>query len=142
MGQLEPNLEAERLHLYYSGVTVAWYSLYLAMTGGKNWGEVVEPLNELGWPYVMIFLFFISFTFFGMLNIVTAIFVDSAMVSQQYYKDLLIQESMLKKQLYHQHLREVFKEIDQDSSGYITGDEMEFFLEDEKLNQYLQSIDI
>merc|ERR1712151_446469 len=50
--------------------------------------------------------------------------------------------STLKKQLYLQHLREVFKQIDQDDSGCINGDEMEFFLEDPALNQYLESVDI
>merc|ERR1712039_974585 len=37
---------------------------------------------------------------------------------------------------------EVFKEIDRDNSGYINGDEMEFFLSDDNLNMYLEAIDV
>lgn len=136
---------AEDLYLYkelWLGVPQSLFSLYLAMTGGRNWGEVVNPLMEVGWAYTALFIVFISLTFFGVLNVVTAIFVDSALQSQQYYKDLLIQESMLRKQLYTQHLRHVFEQIDQDASGCINVDEMEYFLTDPNLNLYLQSIDI
>merc|ERR1712039_344606 len=37
---------------------------------------------------------------------------------------------------------EVFKEIDRDNSGYMGGDEMEFFLSDDSLNMYLEAIDV
>mmetsp|Transcript_79637 Transcript_79637/g.179636 ORF Transcript_79637/g.179636 Transcript_79637/m.179636 type:complete len:189 (-) Transcript_79637:41-607(-) len=112
------------------------------MTGGKSWGDLTPPLFECGSMYIMLFILFISATYFGVLNIVTAIFVDSAMQSQQHHKDLLIQENVLRKELYSQHLREVFKEIDKDASGCINGDEMEFFLADPSLNLYLESIDV
>merc|ERR1719456_1672778 len=112
------------------------------MTGGRNWGEVIDPLFDVSAAYALLFLAFISITFFGVLNIVTAIFVDSALQSQQHHKDLLIQENVIKKQLYRQHLEDVFKEIDQDGSGSIMYDEVEFFLSDPDLNLYLESIDI
>lgn len=44
--------------------------------------------------------------------------------------------------MYNQHLRDVFNQIDQDGSGFINGDEMEYFLADPSLNTYLESIDI
>jgi len=126
----------------YQSVPSGLYSLYMAMTGGQSWGELCEPLGLIHGAYLLLFLGFISLTYFGVLNVVTAIFVDSAMQSQQHYKELLIQESVLRKELYSQHLREVFREIDQDNSGCINGDEMEFFLADPALNLYLESIDI
>merc|ERR1719221_1260996 len=126
----------------YGSLGLALYSLYMAMTGGRSWGELMDPLVEVGWFYVLLFLMFISLTFFGVLNIVTAIFVDSAMQSQQHYKDLLIQENLMKKEVYTQHLRDVFQQIDADCSGYINGDEMEFCLAEPCLNLYLESIDI
>jgi Ca2+-binding EF-hand superfamily protein len=76
------------------------------------------------------------------LNIVTAIFVDTAMQSQQHYKELLIQENVAKKTMYTSHLREVFRKIDHDASGFVTQEEVEYFLMDPTLNLYLESIDI
>jgi len=112
------------------------------MTGGKNWGEVVRPLFEISSVYGALFLVFISMCYFGLLNVVTAIFVDSAMQSQQHYKDLMIQENALKKEVYSEHLKELFHKIDIDGSGCINGDEMEFVLSDQNLFEYLDSMDI
>merc|ERR1711972_676074 len=85
---------------------------------------------------------FISLTVFGVLNVVTSVFVESAMQSSQHHKDLLIQENMLCKNIYMQHLREVFSQIDIDGSGEVSVEEMEFFLTDPKLKVYLESMDI
>merc|ERR1712032_101169 len=132
----------ETLQDHYGSMGSCLYSLYLAMTGGRAWGEVMGPVSEIGSMYSFLFLLFISLSYFGVLNVVTAIFVDSAMQSQQHHKDLLIQENLAKKEVYHQHLVEVFKAIDRDNSGHINGDEMEFFLSDDSLNMYLEAIDV
>jgi len=134
--------DEQELFLLYSSLGRSLYSLFMAMTGGRSWGELLEPLMDISEMYTALFVLFVSLTFFGVLNIVAAIFVDSAMQSQQHYKDLLIQENLLKKEVYSQHLREVFHAIDRDRSGVINGDEMEFFLSDPSLNLYLESIDI
>lgn len=126
----------------YSSLGRSLYSLFMAMTGGRSWGELLRPLMYVNGIYTVLFVLFISLTYFGVLNVVAAIFVESAMQSQQHYKDLLIQENVMRKEVYSQHLREVFHEIDRDGSGYINGDEMEFFLADPSLNLYLESIDI
>jgi len=126
----------------YGTVPCALYSLFLAMSGGEDWGVFVRPLRKTSWVYTCIFIFFISFTFFGVLNIVTAVFVDSAMQSQQHEKDLLIQEKEFQKKLYLQHIKKVFREIDTNGTGDINADEMEFFLTDEGLKQYLESVDV
>jgi len=137
-----PEAMMQELHIGYSSLGRSLYSLFQSMTGGRSWGELMQPLMYISSMYTVLFVLFVSLTFFGVLNVVAAIFVDSAMQSQQHYKDLLIQENVMKKEVYSQHLREVFHEIDRDGSGHINGDEMEFFLADPSLNLYLESIDI
>eukprot|EP00927_Polykrikos_kofoidii_P071473 TRINITY_DN67734_c0_g1_i1.p1 TRINITY_DN67734_c0_g1~~TRINITY_DN67734_c0_g1_i1.p1 ORF type:complete len:776 (-),score=136.44 TRINITY_DN67734_c0_g1_i1:106-2433(-) len=127
---------------YYSSLFASLYTLYKAMAGGQSWGEVLDPLRELSPFYASVFVAYITITFFGVLNVVAAIFVDSALQSQQHYKDLLIQDKQSKKALYSDHLRTVFESIDADGSGRVTGAEMEYFLGDSDLRMYLESIDI
>jgi len=138
---LEPWYASE-LRANYDSVLRSIYSLFISMMQGRSWYELLRPLMQVSGIYTCLFLAFISISLFGVLNIVTAIFVDSALQSQQHHKDLLIQENVIKKQLYRQHLEDVFKEIDQDGSGSIMYDEVEFFLSDPDLNLYLESIDI
>lgn len=134
--------ETFELREMYGTMPAALYSLYKTFTGGQSWGELLAPLSSMGWIYVCFFMGFITLTFFGVLNVVAAIFVESALQSQQHHKDLLTQDRLLKKQMYTEHLKEVFHAIDQDRSGFINADEMEFFLGDPELNLYLESIDI
>merc|ERR550525_458152 len=114
----------------------------MAISSGRDWHELIAPMEHLDWPFPGLFVMFIAVTVFGIMNVLTSVFVESALQSVQHYKDLLIQESMKAKKMYVDHLREVFKEIDTDDSGSITLAEMEQFLADPSLMLYLESMDI
>lgn len=135
-----PYLQIIKTH--YNNVPNAILSMFLSMTGGSNWGDMYFPIAEFSTLYAFLFLFYIGLVFFGVLNIVTAVFVDSAMQSQAHYKDLMIQDTIDHKKMYTTHLKEVFNEIDADQSGFVNQDEVEYFLTDEGLKMHLDSIGI
>lgn len=126
----------------YGSLASSFYSLFQAISNGRDWRELVQPLDELHWAFKGLFLTFVSVTTFGVMNVVTSVFVESALLSVQHYKDLLIQESLKTKSMYMDHLLDVFQEIDVDGSGTISMNEMEEFLDDPKLQMYLESMDI
>merc|ERR1719189_483578 len=101
--------------------------MYLAMSGGKNWGLVIQPLFQLSppWPFVGLFIMFISMTLFGVLNILTSVFVESAIQSTANQRDLLVQEKQRRKENYVRHIKEIFQHIDADGSGEISLPEVE-----------------
>jgi len=132
-----------RLVEMYGSIPKSFRSLFMGISSGRDWYELIDPLTEhLHWVFPGLFVMFISVTVFGIMNVLTSVFVESALQSVQHYKDLLIQESMKAKKMYVDHLREVFKEIDTDDSGSITLAEMEQFLGDASLMLYLESMDI
>ena len=66
--------------MYYSAV-----SLFSAITGGNDWmsyGENLIRLDEASHIYFLLFIFYIGFCLVGMLNVVTGIFVDSAVCTR------------------------------------------------------------
>mmetsp|Transcript_14437 Transcript_14437/g.32853 ORF Transcript_14437/g.32853 Transcript_14437/m.32853 type:complete len:268 (+) Transcript_14437:1-804(+) len=127
---------------YFSTLVRSVYTLFMSITGGVSWGDVLTPFWSYGHAYILIFIVFVSVTIFGLLNVVTAIFVDSAMQSQQHDKDLMIQEKMDKKDRVCQHLKDLFRSIDADGSGYINIEEMDRVLADPNLNIYMESMEI
>lgn len=132
-----------RLLELWGSIPLALKSLFMAISGGRDWYELMEPLTDhLHWAFASLFIVFIAVTIFGIMNVLTSVFVESALQSVQHYKDLLIQESMKSKKMYVDHLREVFNAIDTDKSGSITMSEMEQFLIDPSLCMYLESMDI
>mmetsp|Transcript_102750 Transcript_102750/g.297040 ORF Transcript_102750/g.297040 Transcript_102750/m.297040 type:complete len:253 (+) Transcript_102750:3-761(+) len=120
----------------------SFYSLYLAMSQGRAWGDLLAPIMDVGDFFVFVFFLFITVTTFGVLNIVTAVFVESAMRTAQHYRELLVQEKMRDWENVVRHMREVFHQIDEDGSGTISMGEMEYFLGDPDLRMYVEALDI
>merc|ERR1719313_2300518 len=48
---------------------------------GVSWGLVADPLMRINWTTFALFLIYITAALFGVMNVVTAIFVESAMNS-------------------------------------------------------------
>lgn len=126
----------------FGTLTKSAYTLFMAISSGRDWWECIQALAPLHEIFSVLFLLFVAVTLFGVMNVVTGVFVESALQSVQHYKELLIQESMKSKAMYMDHLQDVFLEIDIDNSGSITLEEMDDFLRDPILMQYLESMDI
>mmetsp|Transcript_116997 Transcript_116997/g.331082 ORF Transcript_116997/g.331082 Transcript_116997/m.331082 type:complete len:696 (+) Transcript_116997:84-2171(+) len=68
----------EAINTYWSSVPQATITLYLAVTGGSDWEPLSTPVREAGEIYYMLFLFYIAFTAFAVLNVLTGMYVDTA----------------------------------------------------------------
>merc|ERR1712012_860953 len=78
----------------------------------------------------------------GETNELTSVFVERAIKSSRHYRELIVQEKQTLKEIAAMHMRQVFKHMDQDSSGEITEDEMEFFLTEPSLKSYVEALGI
>lgn len=47
-------------------------SLFMSISGGVSWENVISPLKKISTAWVVVYLFYISFTYFAVLNVVTA----------------------------------------------------------------------
>eukprot|EP00747_Dinoflagellata_sp_TGD_P084127 gnl/TRDRNA2_/TRDRNA2_162392_c0_seq2.p1 gnl/TRDRNA2_/TRDRNA2_162392_c0~~gnl/TRDRNA2_/TRDRNA2_162392_c0_seq2.p1 ORF type:complete len:249 (-),score=65.01 gnl/TRDRNA2_/TRDRNA2_162392_c0_seq2:71-817(-) len=72
--------EKEDLRDTWGSVSGAMITLYMAITGGNDWADLAEPLKHAGLHYYGLFLFYIAFLTFAVLNVLTGIFVDAAML--------------------------------------------------------------
>lgn len=86
-------------------------SLYESMCGGISWGELYDALGELPAIFSFIFIIFISLAIFAVVNVVTGVFLESALQVSQQDKDALIQEEMRQKEAYAKHVQTIFEEI-------------------------------
>merc|ERR1712048_752417 len=121
---------------------MAIYSCYLSVSGGQSWYYVVKPLSDYSTVFTLCFISFIALTIFGVLNAITSIFVESSLMSAQHYKDLIILDKAHEKELALNHIRAVFRQIDEDGSGEISCEELEYFLSHESLRRYMEALNI
>merc|ERR1719160_1808783 len=66
------------LRTHWSSLWKCFCSLYYAMTGGYDWKVLADEILALGEVYYYIFLFFIVFMVFGMMNIILGMFCEAA----------------------------------------------------------------
>eukprot|EP00930_Biecheleria_cincta_P097269 TRINITY_DN88994_c0_g1_i1.p1 TRINITY_DN88994_c0_g1~~TRINITY_DN88994_c0_g1_i1.p1 ORF type:complete len:598 (-),score=108.91 TRINITY_DN88994_c0_g1_i1:58-1779(-) len=70
----------EQLLEYYGTLDQAMVSLYMIISEGIHWSELMEPLAKHISPSIKyLFVVFVGFQLFAMMNIITACFVDNAM---------------------------------------------------------------
>lgn len=135
---------AESVRQSWGSLWISAYTLFKAVTGGVSWQEVSTPLGIVHPFMEAIFLIYISFTYFAVLNVVTGVFCQSAMESANHDKDMVVQAQMANKQKYKKQLEEIFQSMDQDDTGLLTFTMFEDALlnEDNQLRHYLDGMGI
>jgi len=127
---------------FWGTVPRSMFTLFKSLSGGVSWDEVVTPLAEAGWFYVALFVIFIVFTFFAVLNVITGVFCQTAIESAYVDKELMTMHMLANKKKYMEAFTQLFKEIDADHSGVMNLEEFEEYMTNEKCRAYLHSVDI
>jgi len=74
--------------------------------------------------YTAAILTYIALVIFGVSNLVTSVFVESAIMSAKHYRELIVQEKQHAKEIAAMHMKEVFRQVDVDRSGDISVPEL------------------
>mmetsp|Transcript_137050 Transcript_137050/g.242239 ORF Transcript_137050/g.242239 Transcript_137050/m.242239 type:complete len:596 (-) Transcript_137050:47-1834(-) len=130
------------LSLRYGDLPSTLYTLFLCLSNGISWDYAYEPLSLMGLGYGYCFLAYIVISLFGVLNVVTSIFVESVIRSAQHHKDVIVQDKEKEKYIAVRHMQEVFRQVDFDGSGHVTSEELEHFLGAPDLRRYMEALDV
>jgi len=127
---------------YFGSLPRSWLTAFMSIANGLSWHTAFDAMSVLHWHYRALFLVYIVIVQVGVLNVVTSVFVESALLSAQRYKHLIIQAKESERQIAMRHLHQVFQYVDVDKSGEISSGEMERFWDDPNLRQYISALDI
>ncbi|CAJ1385656.1 unnamed protein product, partial [Effrenium voratum] len=128
--------------IYFGNLWLAMLSLFMSIAGGVSWEQVLVPLQAISWIWVMVFLFYISFTYFAVLNVVTGVFCQSAIDSAQSDHDAVLQSILANKQAHIEKIRYLFNEIDAEDTGVITYQMFQNKVGTKEVQTYFESIDL
>merc|ERR1719316_978019 len=99
----------------FGSVLLSTYSLYKAMSGGADWGDVAQPLEDrISVLFAPFFCIYIAFAVFAVLNVVTGVFVNEAMVMASRDQELVIQEQLSQEGNEIDDFTRMFEEADTD----------------------------
>eukprot|EP00927_Polykrikos_kofoidii_P049185 TRINITY_DN43294_c0_g1_i1.p1 TRINITY_DN43294_c0_g1~~TRINITY_DN43294_c0_g1_i1.p1 ORF type:complete len:841 (+),score=116.82 TRINITY_DN43294_c0_g1_i1:103-2523(+) len=121
------------LRTYFGSLTRGILSLWQAMSGGLDWDTLASPLfDEISWMTGMAFCCFIAFALLALMNVVTGVFVQTALQSARDEEDSFMTSQILN----------LFKITDKERDTRITMDEIEESIEDPKAEKEWKSIGV
>jgi len=125
----------------FSTMVGSMYVLLSFVLGGSDWLDYAVGLGSIHWGYKICLCCYVIFTQLALLNVVTAIFVDSSMNAALSDKQMLIQEEMIQEGVNKAELEKLFKEASE-QSGTLTTKQLGEYLEDEQVKTYLKFLEI
>lgn len=118
------------------------YALYKAITGGDDWSAFADPLFQISPMLGVIFLLYIAFAVFAVLNVVTGVFVDNAIKANQSDADVIILEQTEARKKHIEAVKSVFFKADTDESGHLDLDEFKFHIDNPYVQAYFRQLDL
>lgn len=127
---------------YFGNLGESMLSLFMSIAGGVSWEEVIRPLQEISTMWVMAYLFYIAFTYFAVLNVVTGVFCQSAIESAQNDHAMVVQALMDNKAAHIQKLRGLFHQMNGEDSdrGVITLGMFEEKIKTPAVREYFEAL--
>jgi len=118
------------------------HSLFMSITGGINWGVVVDPVSDVGSVWVFLFYCYICFTYFAVLNVVTGVFCQTAIASAAQDASAVLMAQQAAKADFVKRLTDLFALIDEDNLGKITLGSFQQSLSNEAVQGFFASMDL
>jgi len=141
-GDLRNEATTKLHHFFGQSLSFSGYVLYQCMSGGISWGEVSDALMEIHWANSLLICFYIFFTVFAVLNIITGIFVDTALNLAMAEREEMIQEAIYDENSAFAQMQKFFLQTDRDKSGTISFSELEVQLHDQRVRAQLRSLGV
>mmetsp|Transcript_111178 Transcript_111178/g.254972 ORF Transcript_111178/g.254972 Transcript_111178/m.254972 type:complete len:438 (+) Transcript_111178:355-1668(+) len=127
----------------FGSVPLSMFTLFQIMTLDDWAGGIARPMMDISLATVFVFLIYIAFTTFSLLNIVTGVFVDSTSHASKRDEEEMMRCQMAERDSFMADLRSFFETADTDGNGFITYDEFETVLSSsEDVRSHLEQLNI
>lgn len=115
-------------------------TMYASILDGISWLDIAVAFEHISWFWCLLFICYVSFCAFAVLNVVTGVFCQSAIESAQRDHDMVVQSMMRDKEFYLEGLQKLFKAIDDDSNGAVTIKEFEAHFNDAAVRNLFEAL--
>lgn len=116
-------------------------TLFRAVSG-SDWGALAAPLNKLGPLFGVVWALYIGFMVFGVLNILTGIFVEESIKAAESDCSIAVQDQLEKEEELLTIVSTVFMALDSDGSDELSRAEFDRLLDNDRIMAHLSSIGI
>lgn len=137
-----PDCPAE-LSRFWSSIRQSMLTLFFSITSGISWSEAMNPLEDVSMLAVGTMLVYITLSVFTILNVVTGVFVNTAIERASADKEIASLKALQKRNEQMEALQSVFEEMNQErGSEQLKVEDIEAAVNVDKLDTVLESLGI
>eukprot|EP00439_Symbiodinium_sp_Y106_P051369 s4633_g6.t2 len=125
--------------LYFGTLPETMLSLFMSICGGVSWENVLAPLKSISVIWVLLYLFYIAFTYFAVMNVVTAVFCQSAIDGAQNDHASKVHAILSNKEEHLGKIRALFSQFGAED-GVITFDLFREKIKSPEVRHYFQTL--
>lgn len=142
LGLEDDAVVTEELQYYFGSLPRSIFTLYKAILGGIDWEVASQALSDVHWFYVVLFIMMVTFVYLAVMNVVSGLFLQSALDHAAADKEDIIQMQIKESQAHTERFLSLFSELDVDGDGTLNLQEMEAVMGEDRMKGFLQSLDI
>eukprot|EP00930_Biecheleria_cincta_P034663 TRINITY_DN23923_c0_g3_i1.p1 TRINITY_DN23923_c0_g3~~TRINITY_DN23923_c0_g3_i1.p1 ORF type:complete len:576 (-),score=74.78 TRINITY_DN23923_c0_g3_i1:51-1559(-) len=131
-----------QLIVHFSSLPLALLTLFMSIAGGISWEVVVHALGTINPLAEVLFICYVLFTSFCMLNVIIGIFCKNAVEVLENDKEKMIELQLSEKTRYVDNLANMFNQWDTSGDGYITLKEFKDNIADSHMQAFLESMGV
>jgi len=132
---------AEAIRLYGS-ISRTMATLFMTISGGMDWFDAARPAAKLGSYLGVVWVVYILFMTLGLLNVLVANFVQSAMQAIQNDKHTSIFAECESHAVFCERVEQIFHSADRNNDGWLDRQEFVDLLDDPELKVELKTLGI
>merc|ERR1712003_24415 len=106
-----PDEWVQKISLSYGSLVHSCVTLIASISGGLDWIDASWPLLQIDPIYLIIYLIFVMFCVFGLMNILTGIFVANTKEVSRIDRDLVIRSQLADQKSFANQLKTVLRAI-------------------------------
>jgi len=118
------------------------FTLYKSISNGLSWHDCVTPLADVHGVLVLLFVVYVSFTVFAVLNVITGVFCEAAIESSRQDHEMMIQQHLLEKQKFTHAVCQLFGVDCTEEDVALTYQEFEEVLTHPKTADFLAALQL
>jgi hypothetical protein len=111
-------------------------TLFQVISGGVDWEVIWQNMSILGWGFRGLLLLYIGFSLIALLNVLTAVMIESTQIRCKADRGLAVQSELMEKRDYLATLKRVFDEIDEAKEGEVSQDQFRSRMKDPEIGAY------
>lgn len=117
-------------------------TLFMAISQGLNWEDAMEPLREVSVLAVILVILYVVITVFAILNVVTGVFLNTAIESAGADKDVATIRQVHAKAQQVEALQQIFREIDRENDNEVNFEDVRNAMSSGELASFMESLGI